>query len=104
MLDHPLFDLLLTFVASTLSVVLQIWDLSSHLTALAESETEGIQGASTVFNQAPLVSFGGHKVEGYAVDWCPLVQGRLVTGNIECNQFIWTSHVLFKQTNFCFGN
>ncbi|KAI4380749.1 hypothetical protein MLD38_006903 [Melastoma candidum] len=67
----------------------QIWDLSSHLTALAESETEGIQGASKVFNQAPLVTFGGHKVEGYAVDWSPLVQGRLVTGDNKNSILLW---------------
>lgn len=60
--------------------LLQVWDFSSHLNALAESETEGIQGSS-VFNQAPLVNFRGHKDEGYAIDWSPVVVGRLVTGN-----------------------
>ena len=62
---------------------MQVWDFSSHLNALAESETEGVQGASSVFNQAPLVNFRGHKDEGYAIDWSPVVAGRLVTGIFE---------------------
>ncbi|XVE70599.1 hypothetical protein DITRI_Ditri10aG0084200 [Diplodiscus trichospermus] len=51
----------------------QVWDFSSHLNALAESENEGLQGASSVFNQAPLVNFRGHKDEVYAIDWSPIV-------------------------------
>ncbi|CAH2057008.1 unnamed protein product [Thlaspi arvense] len=59
--------------------LVQVWDFSSHLNALAESETEGNRGAPTVSNQAPLVKFGGHKDEGYSIDWSPLVSGRLVS-------------------------
>ena len=59
----------------------QIWDVSTHLNALAESESELGQGASSVFNQAPLMKFG-HKDEGYALDWSPLVAGRLLSGNL----------------------
>lgn len=36
-----------------------------------------------VFNQAPLVKFAGHKDEGYAIDWSPVVPGRLVTGKMR---------------------
>ena len=61
---------------------MQIWDFSTHLNALAESETEVHQGASSVFNQAPLFNFKGHKDEGYAIDWSPRVTGRLVTGTV----------------------
>ncbi|RXI06060.1 hypothetical protein DVH24_018102 [Malus domestica] len=57
----------------------QVWDFSSHLNALAESETEASRGASSVFNQAPLVKFG-HKDEGFALDWSPLVPRRLLSG------------------------
>ncbi|XLT75819.1 hypothetical protein HN873_032093, partial [Arachis hypogaea] len=49
-------------------------DLSSHLNTLAESETEGVQGAAAVFNQAPLYKHK-HKYEGYAIDWSLLVPG-----------------------------
>ncbi|XAR54193.1 hypothetical protein NMG60_11029221 [Bertholletia excelsa] len=65
----------------------QVWDFSSHLNALAESETEGNRGAPMVSSQAPLVKFGGHKDEGYAIDWSPLVAGRLVSG--DCKNFIY---------------
>ena len=59
---------------------MQIWDFSSHLNALAESETNISKDATTVSNQTPLVKFTGHKDEGYAIDWSPLVPGRLVSG------------------------
>lgn len=58
----------------------QVWDLSSHLNALAESETEGKDGTSPVLNQAPLANFSGHKDEGYAIDWSPATAGRLLSG------------------------
>ncbi|XP_052185853.1 protein HEAT STRESS TOLERANT DWD 1-like [Diospyros lotus] len=67
----------------------QVWDFSSHLNALAESETEASRGSSTVFNQAPLVKFGGHKDEGYAIDWSPLVPGRLVSGDCKNCIHLW---------------
>ncbi|BFG39744.1 hypothetical protein CerSpe_260170 [Prunus speciosa] len=63
----------------------QVWDFSSHLNALAESEADVSQGASSVFNQAPLVKFG-HKDEGFALDWSPLVPGRLLSG--DCKNYI----------------
>jgi ribosome assembly protein RRB1 len=61
---------------------MQIWDFSTHLNALAESETEVPRGASSDFNQAPLFNFKGHKDEVYAIDWSPRVTGRLVTGTV----------------------
>ncbi|GMI94876.1 heat stress tolerant DWD 1 [Hibiscus trionum] len=67
----------------------QVWDFSSHLNTLAESETDGVQGNSSVFNQAPLVNFRGHKDEGYAVDWSPVVAGRLVTGDCKNCIHLW---------------
>ena len=66
---------------------MQIWDFSSHLNALAESETQGAQGASSVFNQPPLMKFK-HKDEGFAIDWNPNVPGRLVSGTIMSILFI----------------
>ncbi|KAF9681873.1 hypothetical protein SADUNF_Sadunf05G0048200 [Salix dunnii] len=67
----------------------QIWDFSTHLNALAESETEVHRGASAVFNQAPLFNFKGHKDEGYAIDWSPRVAGRLVTGDCKNCIHLW---------------
>lgn len=61
-------------------LLMQIWDFSSHLNALAEAETNVSKDASIVSTQTPLVKFTGHKDEGYAIDWSPLVPGRLVSG------------------------
>jgi ribosome assembly protein RRB1 len=61
---------------------MQLWDFSSHLNGLAELDSQGAQGASSVFNQAPLMKFK-HKDEGYALDWSPLVPGRLVSGTVR---------------------
>lgn len=75
----------------------QVWDLSSHLTALA-SETEASQDDSLVYNLAPLVKFGGHKDEGYALDWDPVVPGRLVSGDCKNCIHLWepTSDATWK--------
>ncbi|KAL2533210.1 Transducin family protein/WD-40 repeat family protein [Abeliophyllum distichum] len=67
----------------------QVWDFSSHLNALAESDTEVSHGGSALSNQPPLVKFGGHKDEGYAIDWSPLVAGRLVSGDCKNNIHLW---------------
>ncbi|KAH9762924.1 WD REPEATS REGION domain-containing protein [Citrus sinensis] len=64
----------------------KVWDFRSHLNALAESETVAGHGAPQVLNQSPLVKFGGHKDEGYAIDWNPVAPGRLVSG--DCNSCI----------------
>ncbi|RYR09010.1 hypothetical protein Ahy_B05g076971 isoform M [Arachis hypogaea] len=61
---------------------LLVRDLSSHLNTLAKSETEGVQGAAAVFNQAPLYKHK-HKYEGYAIDWSLLVPGAR---RLELNQ------------------
>ncbi|KAI3447831.1 hypothetical protein Pfo_004496 [Paulownia fortunei] len=67
----------------------QVWDFSSHLNALVESNIEAIHEGSTVSNQAPLVKFNGHKDEGYAIDWSPLVAGRLVSGDCKNSIHLW---------------
>ncbi|KAK4708166.1 hypothetical protein R3W88_029091 [Solanum pinnatisectum] len=64
----------------------QVWDFSSHLNALAESESHG---ASAVSNQSPLVKFGGHKDEGYAIDWSLLEPGRLLSGDCKNCIYLW---------------
>ncbi|KAG5245157.1 transducin family protein [Salix suchowensis] len=54
-----------------------------------QSENEVPRGASSVFNQAPLFNFKGHKDEGYAIDWSPRVAGRLVTGDCKNCIHLW---------------
>lgn len=67
--------------------LVQVWDFSSHLNALAQSETD--RGSSTDSNQAPLMKFVGHKDEGYAIDWNPIAPGRLVTGDCKNSIHLW---------------
>ncbi|KAL2475623.1 Transducin family protein/WD-40 repeat family protein [Abeliophyllum distichum] len=67
----------------------QVWDFSSHLNALAESDSEVSHGGSALSNQPPLVKFGRHKDEGYAIDWSRLVAGRLVSGDCKNNIHLW---------------
>ncbi|KAL6534481.1 hemolysin III domain membrane protein [Orobanche hederae] len=66
----------------------EVWDFSSQLKILLESEDEAVQGP-TVFNQAPLVKFAGHKDEGFAIDWSPLVAGRFVSGDCKNRIHLW---------------
>ncbi|CAH9093187.1 unnamed protein product [Cuscuta europaea] len=67
----------------------QIWDLSSHLNAMAGSQGDIIHGASEVSSQSPLVKYSGHKDEGYAIDWSPLDPGRLVSGDCKNSIHLW---------------
>nr|XP_025886759.1 glutamate-rich WD repeat-containing protein 1-like [Solanum lycopersicum] len=53
------------------------WSDTGHL---QNTESDRSQGASAVSNHSPLFKFGGHKDEGYAIDWSPHVPGRLVSG------------------------
>ncbi|XP_057790058.1 protein HEAT STRESS TOLERANT DWD 1-like isoform X1 [Salvia miltiorrhiza] len=69
--------------------LVQVWDFSSHLHALGEADTATNNGGSIVFNQAPLVKFAGHKDEGYAIDWSPVVPGRLVSGDCKNCIHLW---------------
>ncbi|KAJ4752640.1 hypothetical protein LUZ62_087045 [Rhynchospora pubera] len=63
----------------------QVWDFSSHLNSLAESDAPNNRDG-TVIKQTPIMKFGGHKDEGYAIDWSPVVPGRLISG--DCNKCI----------------
>ncbi|KAF0907265.1 hypothetical protein E2562_015768 [Oryza meyeriana var. granulata] len=64
----------------------QVWDFSSFLNTLAESGAVGHREDDRIHNHVPVKIFGGHKDEGYAIDWSPLVPGRLVSG--DCNKCI----------------
>ncbi|RLN27715.1 glutamate-rich WD repeat-containing protein 1-like [Panicum miliaceum] len=66
----------------------QVWDLSSFLNSLAEAESgaPAPKEDDIIHKHLPLKVFSGHKDEGYAIDWSPLVTGRLVSG--DCNKCI----------------
>lgn len=71
----------------------QIWDLSSQLKALLEEtpdqDTSGKHPAPVTGRQAPLQIFQGHKDEGFAIDWSPVVAGRLLTGDCKSAIHLW---------------
>ncbi|KAI9083004.1 hypothetical protein K1719_035019 [Acacia pycnantha] len=66
----------------------QVWDFKSHLNALAELETEGVQGVASVFNQDPLAKYK-HQDEGYALDWSPVDPGLLASGDCKNCIYLW---------------
>ncbi|GAB2225360.1 hypothetical protein Droror1_Dr00006152 [Drosera rotundifolia] len=66
----------------------QVWDVSSHLNFLAESQSDITRGTPSAFNQAPLAVFK-HKDEGYAIDWSPVVPGRLLSGDCKKHIHLW---------------
>ena len=49
------------------------------------------KGPRAVAPSKPIFSFRGHKKEGYAIDWCPAVSGRLATGDCAGAIHIWNS-------------
>ncbi|KAL6905687.1 hypothetical protein ACP4OV_003288 [Aristida adscensionis] len=64
----------------------QVWDMTSFLNSLAESETHAQKDDDKIHKLLPVKVFSGHKNEGYAIDWSPLVAGRLLSG--DCNSCI----------------
>ncbi|TVU27103.1 hypothetical protein EJB05_29682 [Eragrostis curvula] len=63
-----------------------VWDISPFLNSLADSGTRPHNEEDIIHKHLPLKVFSGHKDEGYAIDWSPLVPGRLVSG--DCNGYI----------------
>ncbi|XP_077577535.1 glutamate-rich WD repeat-containing protein 1 [Stigmatopora nigra] len=66
----------------------EIFDLRSQLEAVHSS------AAMATFIQrqkeaTALFSFSGHMSEGFAIDWSPLVPGRLVSGDCRKNIHVW---------------
>ena len=54
--------------------------MSFFLNSLVESGKEEHNDEDMIHKHLPLKVFSGHKDEGYAIDWSPLVTGRLVSG------------------------
>ncbi|XP_072316470.1 glutamate-rich WD repeat-containing protein 1 [Eucyclogobius newberryi] len=66
----------------------EIFDLRAQLEAVHSSAA-----MAAFINQQKeakaLYSFSGHMTEGFAVDWSPLVPGRLVSGDCKKNIHVW---------------
>ncbi|TVU50731.1 hypothetical protein EJB05_02118 [Eragrostis curvula] len=67
----------------------QVWDMSSFLNSLADSGTRPHNEEDIIHKHLPLKVFSGHKDEGYAIDWSPLVPGRLVSGDCNSGIHLW---------------
>ncbi|CAN6288684.1 unnamed protein product [Urochloa humidicola] len=63
----------------------QVWDFSSFLNSLADSGMDD----QIIHKLVPLKVFSGHKDEGFAIDWSPLVTGRLVSGDFNKCIHLW---------------
>lgn len=55
--------------------VVHIWDLSRMLGAVNDNSQQ------QVMEEVPIFSFKGHRTEGFAVDWAPIMPGE--PGNLH---------------------
>ena len=65
--------------------VVQVWDTAKQLGELMSAVDDDVDvrngGGGAAARVAPRFAFTGHADEGYAVDWSPVAEGRLVTGD-----------------------
>lgn len=67
-----------------------IWNLNEQLLALDDRELLSSYNKEGKANKATcLFTFSGHQQEGYGIDWSPLVQGRLATGDCRRDIHVW---------------
>ena len=69
-----------------------IWDLNEQLRALEDPQLlEKYRKNCEKSDNAvkPIFTFKGHLSEGYAIDWSPIRQGFLATGDCKGNIHIW---------------
>eukprot|EP00049_Salpingoeca_infusionum_P025225 m.18295 g.18295 ORF g.18295 m.18295 type:complete len:452 (-) comp7779_c0_seq1:298-1653(-) len=64
-----------------------IFDLSGHA-RLADDPTSGKEG---LVNE-PLFTYTGHKSEGFALDWSPVNEFALATGDCSSGVAVWSKH------------
>lgn len=66
----------------------QVWDVKQQLQALNAAATTSAAQKVTA-RLAPLQVFKGHKTEGFALDWSPVVAGRLLSADCEGAIHVW---------------
>ncbi|KAL8442924.1 hypothetical protein Emed_007068 [Eimeria media] len=66
--------------------VVGVWDIDEHLKRL---DDPGAAGAPPDPHKKPTFEFKGHKEEGFAMDWNPLHVGKLLTGDVKGQVFLW---------------
>ncbi|XP_075771649.1 glutamate-rich WD repeat-containing protein 1 [Pelodiscus sinensis] len=68
----------------------EIYDLQRPLVAISDPEAMATFLREEQAKIKPLFSFAGHMTEGFAMDWSPIVSGRLVTGDSNKNIHLWS--------------
>ncbi|CAM9880617.1 unnamed protein product [Scytosiphon promiscuus] len=63
-----------------------VWDLEEQVSALAA------KGAPRKSKVEPVFTFDGHMEEGFALDWSPTEEGRLVTG--DCGNSVYLTQAI----------
>ncbi|KAL8269364.1 hypothetical protein Esti_006699 [Eimeria stiedai] len=66
--------------------VVGIWDIDAHLKRL---DDPGAAGPPPDPHKKPTFEFKGHGEEGFAMDWNPLHVGKLLTGDVKGQVFLW---------------
>ena len=61
--------------------VVQVWDTAKQLRELMSTVDDAGVEKRAAARVAPQFAFTGHADEGYAIDWSPVVEGRLVSGD-----------------------
>jgi ribosome assembly protein RRB1 len=66
----------------------RVWDLSGHLAMLDPPRRLGA-APPPARQDDPICTFGGHRDEGFAMDWSGVAPGRLVTGDCAGAVHVW---------------
>ncbi|XP_064594876.1 glutamate-rich WD repeat-containing protein 1-like [Liolophura sinensis] len=66
-----------------------LWDLKRPLNAVNDSTVMAVYTRNEE-SPAPIFTFPGHQVEGFAIDWSKTTPGRLATGDCKKNIHLWS--------------
>lgn len=70
--------------------VVFLWDIQDAINSLYDASSVAKFVKQHQKNPVkPIHSFSGHSTEGYAIDWSPITEGTLATGDCKKHVFIW---------------